>query len=132
MADEVVEILEEDELLRRLSPESHFKSDKKRVTHGALKFGKVYDNALSVHVRRLLQDPQDVAAILSEDRLWWAIGVFTAGDLMKLGLKVRHDPTDEDYSHAVVEGDINDELADRILGKLTLLKPPGTRPVPTP
>ena len=54
---DVVKILDDDDLLRRLAPKSCFKRDGKTVTRGAFKAHNEYETEISVHVSRLLVSP---------------------------------------------------------------------------
>jgi hypothetical protein len=53
------EIRNDDWLLRRLSPDSHFKTDKRTVTRGVFRVNSELDKNISVHVQLLLYDPNN-------------------------------------------------------------------------
>jgi len=86
------ELRDDDVLLRRLSPESHFKRDRITVTRGAFRAAGGYDPQISVQVQRLLQSPSNPAQILDDTKRHWGIGKLVVRDVNELGFEVRHAP----------------------------------------
>jgi hypothetical protein len=118
------ELFDDDVLLRRLSPESHFKRDRTTVTRGAFRAAGGYDRQISVQVQRLLQPPNEPALVLDDARRHWGIGKLLVRDVKALGFDVRHDPLPADYAHALIIGETDQELADRLVDLLDVIKLP--------
>jgi hypothetical protein len=120
----IEELFDDDILLRRLSPESHFKKDRVRVTRGASRIAGGYDPRISVQVQRLLPPPNDPTQILDTAKQHWGIGKLVVRDVKALGFDVRHDPLPGDDAHALIVGETDQELAERLVELLEVIKWP--------
>lgn len=116
-------IADDDVLLRRLSPRSHFKSNG-AVTRAAFRVGSEYEHEISVQVQRLLDHPDDPTEILGAARQDWGIGALVVRDVKALGFDVELDPLPNDPAHALIKGKTDQELAERLLDHLRLIKEP--------
>jgi hypothetical protein len=110
-----------DELLRRL----HFDAVKDDiVTSAAHKTRNEYDQEISVHIAKLLNDPRQILAT----RPWFGIGAITVADARSLGFEVRHDPLPGDDAHALLIGANSRQKARQLAALTRVLIPPRSKP----
>ena len=102
MSQQIVAIDDDDRLYRRLVPD-HFHDDGS-VKSNAYKFNGKPDPSVSVDLAKLTTVEASIARGRRDDI---QIGVLTVRDVKALGLTVRHDPTEENPSHTLIEGNTN-------------------------
>ena len=90
---------DEDVLYRRLVPD-HLHNDGS-VKSNAYKLNGKPDPSISVDLAKLTTLEESIARGQREDTL---VRVLTVREVKALGLTVRHDPKDENPSHALIEG----------------------------
>ena len=110
-----------DELLRRL----HFDAVKGDiVTSAAYKTSNQYDQAISVHIAKLLEDPLQILAT----RPLFGIGAITVADAESLDFEVRPDPLPADAAHALLVGTNSRQKAKQLAALTRILIPPKPKP----
>ena len=117
----VVNLDSGDELLRRL----HFDAVKDGiVTSAAFKTRNEYDQEISVHIAKLLDDPRQILAT----RPSFGIGAITVADARSLGFEVRPDPLPDDAAHALLIGENGRQKARQLAALTRILIPPRSKP----
>jgi hypothetical protein len=106
----VVSLEPQDELYRRL----HLTAVKGDVvTAGAYNVDGEYPWEISVDIAKLLTSPHDSL----NAKPFQGIGAITVGDVLSLGLDVRHDPVPDNEAHALISG--NTRANARLLAERT-------------
>jgi hypothetical protein len=113
----IVAIDDDDRLYRRMVPD-HFHEDGS-VKSNAYKLNGKPDPSISVDLARLTTPEESIAR---GQRQGTQVGVLTVREIKALGLTVRHDPTNENPSHCLIEGNAKKETC-KALGQMT--KRPG-------
>jgi hypothetical protein len=117
----VVNLDPDDELLRRL----HFDAVKDDiVTSAAYKTRNEYDQEISVHIAKLLDDPRQILAT----RPLFGIGAIIVADARSLGFDVRPDPLPNDDAHALLIGANSRQKARQLAALTRVLIPPRSKP----
>jgi hypothetical protein len=106
----VIQLDPHDDLYRRLHVGA-VKGDV--VTAGAYNVDGDYPWEISVDVAKLLSSPEDSL----RTKPFQGIGAITVGDVLKLGLEVRHDPIQDNEGHALIIG--NTRATARLLAERT-------------
>jgi hypothetical protein len=107
----------DDELLRRL----HFDAVKGEVvTSAAFKTRNQYDEEISVHIAKLLDDPRQILI----SRPQFGVGAITVADARRLGFEVRPDPLNDDPAHALLIGANSRQVARQLAALTRILIPP--------
>jgi hypothetical protein len=117
----VVTLDPDDELLRRLHLDA-VKGDV--VTSAAYKTRNEYDQEISVHIAKLLDDPRQVLAT----RPLFGVGVITVADARSLGFEVRPDPLPDDAAHALLIGANSRQKARQLAALTRILIAPTSEP----
>lgn len=113
------EIVDQDELYRRLSKLSHIKKNGK-ISSAAFKRNKQPENSISVDLARLTT-PQESLDRVGEDRKdQFILGVLVAAYPRSLGFYVRHDSLPDNLAHSLIEGE-NDGEKCNLLAENTIL-----------
>ncbi len=102
MPPPIVAIDDDDRLYRRLVPD-HFYEDGS-VKSNAYKLNGKPDPSISVDLAKLTTLDQSIVRGRRDDT---QVGVLTVREVKKLGLTIRHVPTDENPSHCLIEGNTN-------------------------
>jgi hypothetical protein len=112
----IVEITDDDFLYRRLAPASHVNPDDTVNSNAFKKDGKP-DPEISVDLARLTTLQEAMRRAPNAD---FRIGILAARDAHDLGLRVTHQPTDENPAHSVIEGNASKATC-RLLAEKTQL-----------
>ncbi len=113
MPQPIVAIDDDDRLYRRLVPD-HFHEDGS-VKSNAYKLDGKPDPSISVDLAKLTTLEESIAR---GRRQGTQIGVLTVREIKALGLTVKHDPTDENPSHCLIEGNAKKATC-QALGQMT-------------
>jgi len=112
----VVAVLDEDFLLRRLSILGHFNPDGTINSNAFKKDGRP-DPQISVDLARMATVREALSRAPNDK---FKIGIIQVRPVRELGLVVRHQPTPENPSHTIIEGN-NSRATCRELARLTWL-----------
>jgi hypothetical protein len=105
----IIDILDEDELYRRIHP--NWKKNNGRISSGAF---KTKTPPLSVDVAKLTTPEKS----LSNCSNYWLASIVTKL-VRSLELDARHEPKLENYAHGIIEGNITPSKAKRLASNAT-------------
>jgi hypothetical protein len=117
----ILEIADDDTLYRRLAPNGHHTKPDGSVSSNAYKLNGRPDPAISVDLARLSSPEESAARAL---RPGYGIGAITARSAKDLGLVVRHDPTPENPSHSIIEGNKSKENCTKLAERTNVVIEP--------
>lgn len=118
LAEEKIEITEEDQLLRRVMyvDPRHIKPDGTPSSFAFKLRNKHGEDGLSVDIERLIESYEKSVADRSKFRLFR----LRVNTVTSLGLQCEHDPLPDNYAHALITG----KFTSSIPGKLARLAEP--------
>jgi len=119
---DTVEINDDDFLFRRLAP-NHLYPDG-TVNSNAYKLDGKPDPEISVDLAKLTEE---VEALARAGRPGFRLGLLQVRDIRSRGLTIRHDPTEENPAHCVIEGN-NSKAICRKLAEITSVTVPPAAP----